>query len=154
MVPLRCGLVGTIEVLGIRAVGRHGVLPEEQFRSQPFEVDLRLEADLTKAAASDRLEDTVDYGLLTEAVARTVELESYRLLERLADRIAGICISLTGVTVVEVAVRKLRPPIPVHVGSVGVTLRRQASEAPVEAAAGPAHEQAATPTAEPAAFPG
>jgi dihydroneopterin aldolase len=145
--------VGTIEVLGIRAVGRHGVLPEEQFRSQPFEVDLRLEADLTKAAASDRLEDTVDYGLLTEAVARTVELESYRLLERLADRIAGICISLTGVTVVEVSVRKLRPPIPVHVSSVGVTLRREATEAPVDAASGPIHERAAPPAAEPAAFP-
>lgn len=117
--------MGTIEVLGIRAVGRHGVLAEEQSRAQPFEIDLRLEADLTVAAASDRLEDTVDYGLLTEAVARTVELESYQLLERLADRIAGICLSLAKVTAVEVAVRKLRPPVPVHVASVGVTLRRE-----------------------------
>jgi len=121
--------VGTIEVLGIRAIGRHGVLTEEQLRSQPFEIDLRLEADLTKAAASDRLEDTIDYGSLTEAVARTVELESYRLLERLADRIAGVCIALAGVTSVEVSIRKLRPPIPVHVSSVGVTLRRKAAEA-------------------------
>lgn len=131
IVPLPCGAVGIIEVLGIRAVGRHGVLPEEQVRAQPFEVDLRLEADLTAAAASDRLEDTVDYGLLTEAVARTVELESYRLLERLADRIAGVCMSLTGVTFVEVSVRKLRPPIPVHVASVGVTLQRRMAQTPV-----------------------
>lgn len=123
--------MGTIEILGIRAMGRHGVLPEEQFRSQPFEVDLRLQADLILAAASDRLEDTVDYALLTEAVVRTVELQSYRLIERLADRIAGVCISLAGVTSVEVSVRKLRPPIPVHVDSVGVTLRRDAV-APVE----------------------
>jgi len=123
-------LVGTIEVLGIRAVGRHGVLAEEQARAQPFEVDLRLEVDLAAAAASDRLEDTVDYGLLTEAVARTVELESFRLLERLADRIAGVCVSLAGVTEVEVSVRKLRPPIPVQVSSVGVTLHRQAAEEP------------------------
>jgi dihydroneopterin aldolase len=119
--------MGTIEVLGIRAVGRHGVLPEEQARSQPFEVDLRLEVDLTAAAASDRLEDTVDYGLVTEAVARTVELESFRLLERLADRIAAICVSLPAVTSVEVTVRKLRPPVPVQVGSVGVTIHRQAA---------------------------
>lgn len=117
----------TIEALGIRAMGRHGVLPEEQLRAQPFEVDLRLETDLSAAASSDRLEDTVDYGLVTEAVARTVELESYRLLERLADRIAGICMSLSGVTAVEVTVRKLRPPVPVHVSSVGVTLRRSAA---------------------------
>ncbi len=127
--------MGTIDIFGIRVVGRHGALPEEQLRSQPFEIDLRLEADLTKAAASDRLEDTVDYGLLTEAVARTVELESYRLLERLADRIAGVCISLSGVTAVEVSVRKLRPPIPVHVSSVGVTLRREAAEVRPQATA-------------------
>ena len=121
-------IVGTIEVLGIRAVGRHGVLAEEQVRAQPFEVDLRIEADLSTAAVTDRLEDTVDYGLVTEAVARTVELESYRLLERLADRIAGICLSLTPVTAVEVTVRKLRPPVPVQVGSVGITIRRSAHE--------------------------
>lgn len=117
--------MGIIEVLGIRAVGRHGVLAEEQARAQPFEVDLRLEADLTVAAASDRLEDTVDYGLLTEAVARAVELESYQLLERLADRIASICMSIGKVTAVEVSVRKLRPPVPVQVASVGVTIRRE-----------------------------
>jgi len=118
--------MGTIEVLGITAVGRHGVLAEEQTRGQPFEVDLRLGVDLSAAAASDRLEDTVDYGLLTEAVARIVELESYHLLERLADRIAGVCISLEGVRTVEVSVRKLRPPIPVQVSSVGVTIQRSA----------------------------
>ncbi len=119
-------IVGTIEILGITAVGRHGVLPEEQTRAQPFEVDLRLGVDLSIAAASDQLEDTVDYGLLSEAVARIVELESYHLMERLADRIAAVCVSLEGVLTVEVSVRKLRPPIPVLVSSVRVTLQRTA----------------------------
>jgi len=121
--------VDTIEASGIRACGRHGVLPEEQARAQPFEVDLRLEVDLAAAAASDRLEDTVDYGPLTVAVARIVEDESYRLVERLADRIAGLCLSLSGVQSVEVSVRKLRPPVPVLVASVGVTLHRRAPRA-------------------------
>lgn len=134
--------VGTIDVCGIRAVGRHGVLPEEQARPQPFEVDLRIEADFTKAAASDRIEDTVDYALVTEAVARTVELESYRLLERLADRIAGVCLTLPDVKAVEVSVRKLRPPIPVHVSSVGVTLRREATVPPASAPAATTTEPA------------
>lgn len=132
--------VGTIDVCGIRAVGRHGVLPEEQVRPQPFEIDLRIEADFTKAAATDRIEDTVDYALVTEAVARTVELESYRLLERLADRIAGVCLTLPDVKWVEVSVRKLRPPIPVHVASVGVTLRREAADPPAPTAAAAASE--------------
>jgi len=125
--------VGTIEVLGIRALGRHGVLAEEQSRAQPFEIDLRLEVDLTAAAASDRLEDTVDYGFLAEATARTIEVESHRLLERLADRIVDVC-SVPGVQSVEVSVRKLSPPIPVQVASVGVTIRREVG-APVRVAA-------------------
>ena len=138
-------VVGTIEVLGIRALGRHGVLAEEQARSQPFEVDVRLEVDLAAAAVSDRIEDTLDYAVLTEAVARTVELESFRLLERLADRIARICLSMTEVHAVEVTVRKMRPPIPVHVSSVGVTLRRRAAVRPPLADNPPPAESVTSP---------
>jgi dihydroneopterin aldolase len=123
---------GTIELLGILAVGRHGVLAEEQRRGQPFEVDLRMHIDITKAAASDQLDDTIDYGLVAEAVVRTVELESFQLLERLADRIAGMCLSAGPVLSVEVTVRKLRPPVPVQVRTVGVTVRRDAAEIMVE----------------------
>jgi len=136
--------MGTIELLGIRAVGRHGALPEEQLRAQPFEVDVWLNVDLAAAAASDRLDDTVDYALVTEAVARTVELESFRLLEKLADRIAGICVSLAAVQSVKVTVRKLRPPVPVQVSSVGVTIQREAAGA----------LPAVTPTSDPAAAAG
>ena len=121
--------IGTIELLGILAVGRHGVLAEEQRRGQPFEVDVRLGLDLGAAAASDQLHDTIDYGLLAEAVVRTVELESFQLLERLADRIAGMCLAAGPVLSVEVTVRKLRPPVPVQVRTVGVTIRRQAPAA-------------------------
>ena len=58
-----------IELRGLRSIGTHGVLAEEQARAQPFEVDLELEADLTVAGRSDDLIDTVDYGSLAERVA-------------------------------------------------------------------------------------
>ena len=54
---------------GLRALGVHGVLPEEQVRPQPFEVDVELIVDLAAAAASDRLDDTVDYGAVAEPCA-------------------------------------------------------------------------------------
>lgn len=120
--------IGTIELLGILAVGRHGVLAEEQRRGQPFEVDVRLDLDLDPAALTDEILDTVDYGLLAEAVVRIVEFESFQLLERLADRIASICLASGDVRSAEVTVRKLRPPVPVQVRSVGVTVRRDAGE--------------------------
>ncbi|MBV9412624.1 MAG: dihydroneopterin aldolase, partial [Acidimicrobiia bacterium] len=77
-----------IELRGLRAMGTHGALPEEQVRAQPFEVDVDLYADLRAAGESDVLGDTVDYGALAEAVERVVTREQFQLLERLADRIA------------------------------------------------------------------
>lgn len=116
---------GMVEILGIRTMGCHGRQLVDQLRPQLFEVDLRLDADLAVSALARNLDDTVDYALIIEAIARTVELQTFPLLELLADRIASICLSLTAVTSVEVTVRKLRPAITVHVGSVGVTVRRE-----------------------------
>ena len=61
-----------ILISGLRELGVHGVLPEEQERPQPFEVDLELLVDLAPAGASDELADTVDYGAVCEAVRRVV----------------------------------------------------------------------------------
>lgn len=119
-----CALSDLIEVRGIRALGRHGLLPEEKDRPQPFEIDLRLDIDLAAAGKSDRLDDTVDYGILTLAVARVVELEEHHLLERLAIRVAETCKVDPRVLGAEVTVRKLRPPIGAFVDSVAVTIRR------------------------------
>ena len=83
--------MGTIVIAGLRELGVHGVLPEEQSRPQPFEVDVELEVDLEAAGESDDLDDTVDYSAVAEAVSRVVASERYQLLERLATRIAEVC---------------------------------------------------------------
>jgi dihydroneopterin aldolase len=80
-----------ILVSGLRVMGVHGVLAEEQERPQPFGVELELLVDLAPAGASDVLADTVDYGTLIEAVSRIVSDEHYQLIERLATRIAETC---------------------------------------------------------------
>jgi len=111
-----------IELRGLRAVGVHGVLPDEQARAQPFEVDLDVDADLSTAAASDSLDDTVDYGALAASVERVVTTERYALLERLAGRIAEVVLDDPRVRAVTVTVRKLRPPLPVQLDHVAVRL--------------------------------
>jgi dihydroneopterin aldolase len=113
-----------IELLGLRALGVHGVLPEEQVRAQPFEVDLSVEADLRAAGRSDDLADTLDYGAIVESVAKVVTGEHFALLERLAERIAEVVLVDGRVTSVTVAVRKLRPPVPVDLATAGVTITR------------------------------
>lgn len=115
-----------IELRGLRAVGTHGALPEEQERKQPFEVDVDLQADLSVAGRSDRLDDTVDYGAVAAAVERVVTTERYSLLERLAERIAEELLSDARVERVTVTVRKVRPPVPVDITSTAVRITRPA----------------------------
>lgn len=114
-----------IELRGLRVVGTHGVLPEERARAQPFELDLDLEVDLGAAGASDDLHDTVDYGAVAETAARVVGEESFRLLEALAARVADALLADARVRAVTVGVRKLRPPVPVDLGSAGVRVTRR-----------------------------
>ena len=58
--PVRCPVaelgadMGTIVIKGLRELGVHGVLPEEQTRPQPFEVDVELTVDLTSAGRATR----------------------------------------------------------------------------------------------------
>lgn len=116
--------MGRIVIAGLRELGVHGALPEEQTRPQPFEVDVELEVDLTTAGESDNLEDTVDYSAVSEAISRVVKSERYHLLERLAARIAEVCGSDPRVGRVAVTVRKLHPPVRAMVDHVAVRIER------------------------------
>lgn len=113
-----------IVIAGLRELGVHGVLPEEQARPQPFEVDVELAVDVTKPGDSDALDDTVDYAAVSEAISRVVKSERYHLLERLATRIAEVCGSDPRVTGVSVTVRKLHPPVRAMVDHVAVHIER------------------------------
>ena len=116
--------MGTIVIAGLRELGVHGVLPEEQARPQPFQVDVELTVDMSSAGTSDALEDTVDYSAVAEAVSRVVSSERYQLLERLATRIAEVCSVDERVTGVAVTVRKLHPPVRAMVEHVAVRIER------------------------------
>jgi dihydroneopterin aldolase len=113
-----------IELRGLSALGICGVLPEEQERPQPLEVDVDIEADLTAAGMSDDLDDTVDYGAVCELVERVVTTETFFLIERLAERIAELILSDDRVLAVTVAVRKTRPPVAQILATSGVRIRR------------------------------
>jgi dihydroneopterin aldolase len=116
--------VDRIVIAGIRELGVHGVLPEEQLRPQPFQVDLELDVDLSAAGKSDDLDDTVDYAAVCEAVSRVITSEQYRLLERLATRIAEVCQADPRVQGVTVEVRKLHPPVRAMLEHVAVRIER------------------------------
>ena len=98
--------MGTIVIKGLRELGVHGVLPEEQTRPQPFEVDVELVMNLQPAGIDDDLEKTVDYGKVYDVIRQIVESTSFRLLEALAEAIAHEVIADFPVAEVGVRVRK------------------------------------------------
>ncbi len=113
-----------IELRGLRVMGTHGVLAEEQLRAQPFEVDLDVEADLADAADSDDLAATLDYGEVAKVVSAVVAGPHVQLLEALAARIADAVLTDHRARSVTVTVRKLRPPVPFDLDSAGVRVTR------------------------------
>ncbi|HTV11846.1 MAG TPA: dihydroneopterin aldolase [Acidimicrobiales bacterium] len=117
-----------IEIKGLRFLGSHGTLPEELARDQPFEIDLVLWADLEPAGRTDDLALTVDYGGLCETVRSVMQGEHVALMERLAQKVAAFTLAFAGerASAVEVAIRKLRPPVGYDVASAGVRIYRQA----------------------------
>lgn len=76
-----------IELTGMEFHAYHGCLEQERAEGNLFKVDLRMEAPLKKAAKSDDLSDTVDYGEVYKLVSEEMSKPS-NLLEHVAWRIA------------------------------------------------------------------
>lgn len=113
-----------ITLKGLRARGRHGVLPAERELGQEFVVDATLFLDTAPAAATDDLARTVDYGELALALVKVVEGEPVELIETLAQRLADVCLAAELVQAVEVSVHKPAAPIPSPFDDVVVTIER------------------------------
>lgn len=113
-----------LAVLGIEAIGHHGVLDFEKRDGQVFKVDLALGLDTRPAARSDDLQDTVDYGSLVAAVKKAIEHDPVDLIETLAERIAEVCLTDTRVEWAEVTVHKPDAPIEATFSDVALTIHR------------------------------
>jgi dihydroneopterin aldolase len=113
-----------IELRGLRARGRHGVLPAERELGQEFVVDASLGLDTRPAAETDDLSRTVDYGTLAGRLVAAVEGEPVDLIETLADRLAKICLEDPAVVEVEVTVHKPSAPVSHPFTDVAVKIRR------------------------------
>src|SRR5699024_9407386 len=98
----------------------------ERRQDQPLEDDLDLACDLSTAGASDDLDDTVDYGAVCDLVVATLRREHVALLETAATRVADAVLRAEArVLAVDVAVRKLRPPVPHQLATSGVRIERR-----------------------------
>ena len=114
-----------IALSGVSARGFHGVFEFERREGQTFVVDVVLGVDTRRAAQTDDLAHTVDYGSVGSDVVAAIEGEPLDLIEGLAQRIAEACLARDGVEAVEVTVHKPQAPVGVPFGDVAVTISRR-----------------------------
>ncbi len=67
-----------------------GVYEWERRMRQTLIFDLELGTDNRRAAATDRIADTVDYGAVARRIAALAEESRYQLVETLAERVAEV----------------------------------------------------------------
>jgi dihydroneopterin aldolase len=70
-----------------------GIYDWERKIKQTVVLDLEMAADIRKAAASDAIEDTLDYKAVSKRLIAFVEESKFLLVETLAEKIAAILLN-------------------------------------------------------------
>lgn len=117
-------MMDRITLTGLTFYGYHGCLPEENKTGQPFYVDIVLYVDLRAAGNSDDLSKTIDYSNVYHIVREIVENHTYKLIEAVAEAIAGALLSQFPVDAVDVTVHKPQAPVGGLLQDVAVTIER------------------------------
>lgn len=107
-----------------------GIKPDERVSRQDVLVNLEMVTDTRRAAASDAIEDAVNYRSVTKRVIERVERGSDRLVERLAEDLARMI--LQEFPVEEVTVRVEKPGALRFAESVGVEITRRRGDSEPE----------------------
>jgi 7,8-dihydroneopterin aldolase/epimerase/oxygenase len=115
----------TIEVTGLSLYTHHGVSEAEREIGQRLVLDVRFDVGEPDALVTDRVEDTVDYAEVCQAIALAAQARSYKTLERLCAVIAERLSTQFGAESVTVKASKPEPPIPLPVEEVSVEVWRE-----------------------------
>ncbi len=83
-----------------------GIFDWERKVKQTVSVDLDLDCDVAKAGMSDDISDTVNYKEIAKEIIALVAPSKFYLIEKMAERIAMICLATEGVKQAKVTVSK------------------------------------------------
>jgi len=100
-----------------------GIWEWERKIRQTVSIDLEMGADIRRAAASDDIEDTLNYKKVAKRVQQFVAESEFQLVETMAEKIAGVILAEFDVPWVQVRVNK--PGAIKGSRDVGVLIRRE-----------------------------
>lgn len=100
----------------------HGVEAQERLTGNDYEIDLRLQVDVSRAMVSDDVADTVNYASVYELTRQEMARPS-NLVEHVAARIAErIMAQWPVVGAVDISLTKVNPPMGADCKGAGVEL--------------------------------
>lgn len=67
-----------------------GIFDWERSIKQTVSIDLEMAADIAKAAATDHIDDALDYAAISDRVVAYVETNHHKLVETLAEKLAAL----------------------------------------------------------------
>ena len=113
----------SIQLHDLRFYAYHGVIEQERRVGGDYLVSLCVEADLSRAVASDDVADTVNYAALYELVAREMAQPS-KLLEHVAGRIGQRVLEVFPlVDALTIHITKCNPPMGADSKGTSVEIR-------------------------------
>jgi dihydroneopterin aldolase len=74
-----------------------GIYDWERAIKQTLSFDLEMATDISRAAASDHIDDTLNYKAVAKRIIAFVETSDFQLVETLAERVAALVIDEFGV---------------------------------------------------------
>ncbi len=113
-----------IFVSGIEFEASHGFTAYERRNTRRFRCAVELTHDLNASAASDKLQDTIDYRRVCAVVLEIGTKRTFKLIEALAGAIIDAIQELHPDTGVTITLEKLHPPCPGAPAASGVRLTR------------------------------
>jgi dihydroneopterin aldolase len=115
-----------IFITGLTLHAYHGVMAHEAKVGQSFSIDMTLDIDLSAAARSDKVMDTVSYDKVVEVASDAFSSQRFRLIEAAAGKVAdAILAAFPRVRAIEVTIHKPHAPIAATFSDVGVTISRK-----------------------------
>ena len=94
-------------IRGLRIETTIGIYDWEKQIKQPVVLDLEMASDIARGAATDRIEDALDYKAVSKRLKQFVSESRFELVETLAERISAIIREEFGVPWVRLTLNKI-----------------------------------------------
>ncbi len=99
-----------------------GIFEWEKRIKQKVRIDLEIATDIAKAAATDSIDDALDYKAISKRIIQFVEDSRYELIETLIEKVAEILLQEFSIPWVRVTISK--PGAVRGSRDVGITIER------------------------------